>query len=97
MLVSDRTGLYRISTPELPLGPVMAGSGDLTAAVFLSRYLETGDAKKTLEFTAASVYGIMETTFREKQTEPGQIRELLLIGAQKELTEPASFFEAVKI
>jgi pyridoxine kinase len=91
MLASDGKAVYRIRTPELPLWPGMAGSGDLTAAVFLSRYLETADIRRALELTAASVYGIIETTFRNKG------RELLIIQAQNELTAPSSSFSAVRL
>jgi pyridoxine kinase len=91
MLVSNKKELYRIRTPELPFTTVMAGSGDLTAAVFLSRYLETRDIKQTLELTTASVYGIMEATFKTKS------RELLMIQAQEELVAPSSLFEAVRL
>jgi pyridoxine kinase len=64
MLASDKTGVYSISTPELPIGAGMAGSGDITASVFLSRYLETGDVKKTLELCTASIYGIIEASWK---------------------------------
>jgi pyridoxine kinase len=66
MLASDKSGVYSISTPELPIGAGMAGSGDLTASVFLSRYLETGDVKKTLELCTASIYGIIEASWRAR-------------------------------
>jgi pyridoxine kinase len=91
MLVSDGKGLYRSRTPELPFGPGMAGSGDLTASVFLSRYLETRDVRQTLELTTASVYGIMEATFK------AQSKELRIIQAQNELVAPSSVFEAVHV
>jgi pyridoxine kinase len=64
MLASDKSGVYSISTPELPIGAGMAGSGDITASVFLSRYLETGDVKKTLELCTASIYGIIEASWQ---------------------------------
>jgi len=64
MLASDKTGVYSISTPELPIAVGMAGSGDITASIFLSRYLETGDVKKTLELCTASVYGIIEASWQ---------------------------------
>jgi pyridoxine kinase len=91
MLVSDGKTIYRIRTPELPFPDQasMAGSGDLTTAVFLSRYLETGDIKRTLELTTASVFGIMEATFKAKS------RELLIVQAQEELIRPSRIFEAV--
>jgi pyridoxine kinase len=86
MLVSNGRERFRISTPELYFenSASMAGSGDLTTSVFLSRYLETGDIKQTLELTAAAVYGIMEATHRAKS------RELLLIAAQEALVSPAA-------
>jgi len=64
MLASDKSGIYSISTPELPIGAGIAGSGDITASVFLSRYLETGDVKKTLELCTASIYGIIEASWQ---------------------------------
>ncbi|MDR2313767.1 MAG: pyridoxal kinase PdxY [Spirochaetaceae bacterium] len=90
MLVSDKKNRYRIRTPELYFenSASMAGSGDLTTSVFLSRYLETGDIKRSLELTAASVYGIIEATYRAKS------KELLLIAAQNELTNPGVLFTA---
>jgi pyridoxine kinase len=89
MLVSDGDSMYRIRTPELPFDAGMAGAGDLTAAIFLSRYLDTRDVKRTLELTAASVYGIMEATYLVRS------RELLIISAQDELVDPHFTFEAV--
>ena len=88
MLASDGNTLYRIRTPELPFPTVMAGSGDLTASVFLSRYVETRDIKRTLELCAGSVYGIMAETFK------AQSRELRIIQAQNELVSPSYSFEA---
>jgi len=93
MLISDGKEAYRVSTPELSFenSTSMAGSGDLTTSVFLSWYLETEDIKKSLELTAASVYGIMEATHRAKS------RELLIIAAQEELKTPTFSFRAVKV
>jgi pyridoxine kinase len=91
MLVSGKEGLFRIYTPFLPFETVMAGSGDLTTSVFLSNYLASGDLKRSLERTAASVYGIMDATFRARS------RELFIIQAQQELADPSSRFEAVPL
>jgi pyridoxine kinase len=66
MLVSDKSGIYSINTPELPISAGLAGSGDITASVFLSRYLETGDVKKTLELCTASIYGIIEASWQAR-------------------------------
>jgi pyridoxine kinase len=91
MLVSDGDVLYRISTPELPFKTTMAGSGDLTTAIFLSRYLESRDCRTALELTAAAVYGIMEATFKAGS------RELLIIAAQEELVSPTYIFKARRV
>jgi pyridoxine kinase len=91
MLASDGVAVYRIRTPEYPFDAGMAGSGDLTAAVFLSRYLETGDVKRTLELTAAAVFGIVEATYQAKSW------ELRIIQAQNELVAPSHYFDAVPL
>jgi pyridoxine kinase len=101
MLASDTTGasggVYRIHTPKLALGAGAAGSGDLTAAVFLSRYLETRDVKRTLELTAASVYGIMEASFRGQARGSNGLIELMLVQSQDELSSPTAAFAAEKL
>jgi pyridoxine kinase len=91
MLASDGSSVYRVSTPVFDFPETTAGSGDLTTAVFLSRYLETRDIKRTLELTAGSIFGIMKATW-----ESGR-RELALIAAQAELENPSLFFPAEKL
>jgi pyridoxine kinase len=93
MLVSNGKEIYSVRTPELYFEnlSMMAGSGDLTTAVFLSRYLETGDIRRTLELTAASVYGIIEATH------VSQSREIVIIAAQEELVHPSRNFKAIKL
>jgi pyridoxine kinase len=95
MLMSDARGgdeqIWRISTPWLPIPGILAGSGDLTAAVFLSHYLKTSDAKKTLQLTTGSIYGILEKTFNEKSS------EILIIAGQGELEHPCNVFIAEKL
>jgi pyridoxine kinase len=103
MLASDKSGAYRISTPELPLGAIVAGSGDLTSSVFLSRYLETRDVKKTLELCTATVYAVLEASFQERNraraagAEQAGPMELLIIQNQREISEPSLGFEAIKL
>ncbi|MDR0456394.1 MAG: pyridoxal kinase PdxY [Treponema sp.] len=99
MLASGKNGMYLISTPELPIAVGMAGSGDITASVFLSRYLETGDIKKTLELCTASIFGIIEASWQAHSgaaAQPGPM-ELRIIQMQKELDFPSHFFEARKL
>jgi pyridoxine kinase len=93
MLVSDGKEIYSVRTPELYFEnlSMMAGSGDLTTAVFLSRYLETGDIGRTLELTAASVYGVIEATHKAGS------REICIVAAQEELVHPSRNFKAHKL
>jgi pyridoxine kinase len=123
MLVSGRTGIYRTTTTEFQLGRGMAGSGDLTASVFLSRYLETGggkgtdaggkgtdaggkgtdaDVKRTLELCTASVFGIIEATWKAEGQNKNAVKnaappELRLIQNQDELLHPSNSFRAEKL
>ncbi|MCL2093888.1 MAG: pyridoxal kinase PdxY [Treponema sp.] len=98
MLVSDRENLYSVRTPELPIGR-MAGSGDITAAVFLCRYLETRDIQETLRLCTASVYSILEKSLSHYQAmeEKPPLVELQIIQAQEELERPGQFFEVERI
>jgi pyridoxine kinase len=93
MLVSNGREIYSVRTPELYFESLsmMAGSGDLTTAVFLSRYLETGDICRTLELTASSVYGIIEATHAAGS------REIVIVAAQEELVHPSRDFRANKL
>ncbi|GHU25001.1 pyridoxal kinase PdxY [Spirochaetia bacterium] len=88
MLVSNGKELYRIQTDKLAFPTVIAGSGDLTAAVFLSHYLESGDIVAAVEHTASSVFSIMKATF-----DAGS-RELRIIHSQQELISPSISFMA---
>jgi pyridoxine kinase len=73
-------------------------TGDITAAIFLSRYLETRDLKKTLEICAASVYGVLEISYN-KYIYKGKNSpcELKIIDAQNELCSPSNSFESEKL
>ena len=97
MLVSDKKELYKVTTTELPLGNGIAGTGDLTASVFLSRYLESRDIKKTLELCTASVYGILEKSYNIHADKKGELLELKIIDAQQHLCSPTHSFEAEKL
>jgi pyridoxine kinase len=97
MIASDKKEIYKITTPELPLGKGVAGTGDMTSAIFLSRYLETGNLKKTLELCTASVFGVLEASLQTADAKSGAPIELKIIDAQQELVSPSHFFKAEKI
>jgi pyridoxine kinase len=89
MLASARDGAWRVTTPRLPM--IANGAGDLTAALFLGCYLQSGDATDALAATAASVYAVLEETLR--RAEP----ELAIVAAQALLTNPPRRFPVHRI
>ena len=102
MLASGPEGIFRTGTREFHLGKSMAGSGDLTASVFLSRYLETAGVRKALELCTASVFGIIEATWQAEEGKGGAGKntappELRLVQAQEELLHPSHSFKAEKL
>jgi pyridoxine kinase len=98
MIASDKTNCYSITTPELPLGDGVAGTGDMTTAVFLSLYFETGNLEKTLELCPASVFGVLQASYGSCQSKEKKTHlELKIIDAQEELVRPSNTFKAVKI
>jgi pyridoxine kinase len=98
MLASDKKNIFKVTTVELPLGNGVAGTGDMTTAVFLSRYLETGDLEKTLRLCTESVFGVLEASFKAASSQEGSSpMELKIIDAQQELTAPSHSFKAEKI
>ena len=98
MIASDKTNCFSITTPELPLANSVAGTGDMTTAVFLSRYLETKDLEKTLELCTASVFGVLQESYRASPSKnENLLLELKIIDAQEELVRPSHNFKAVRI
>jgi pyridoxine kinase len=90
MFVSGESN-YLIATPRLSLPIAPNGSGDMTAAVFLAKYLETKDLKLSLEHTAAAIYAVFAKTMELNQ------RELAIIASQDELVNPSYQFTAKEI
>jgi pyridoxine kinase len=75
MLASDKTNLYKVTTPEIALGADVSGTGDVAAALFLSRYLETGNLKQALEMCAASIFGVLQASVFEHEKESSTLKE----------------------
>jgi pyridoxal/pyridoxine/pyridoxamine kinase len=53
--------------------------------------------KKTLELCTASVFGILEASFKAANTKSGSLIELKIIDTQQELVTPSYSFKAEKI
>ncbi len=91
MFLSSEKGFHVLTTPELSLNPPIGGSGDLTCAVFLARYLPDRDPVRALELMADSVFAVFEQTCAERES------ELSIIAAQEKIAHPQSRFEAKKV
>lgn len=89
VIVSDRSGLFRLRTPLLPLQ--INGAGDAIAALFLAHYLKTESAAEAMSRAVSSVFGVLRRT-----AERGE-REIMLVAAQEELVRPSQVFEAQAI
>ena len=89
LVVVSGSGAWRVTTPRL-VG-LFQGAGDLTAAVFLARLLQTGDPADAAAWTASVVFGVLDATRRSGR------RELQLVAAQDELVTPTHRFEAVRL
>jgi pyridoxine kinase len=86
ILAGDEAGFWRVRTPNLPIS--VNGSGDLFAALFFHHWLETHEASAALSHAAASVYAVVKATLA------AGVRELSLIAAQDEFTNPSQLFAA---
>jgi len=99
--IFNKNAFYKISTPELPLEGGVAGTGDMTASIFLSRYLNTYDLKSALIDCTASVFGILKESYNaylcEVSDGSGKGLELNFIRHQEQLKNPSYNFDAVKI
>jgi len=98
MLASCKNEIYKITTAEIPLGTGVAGTGDMTSAVFLSHYLKNKNIKETLELCTSSVYGILKMSYNEFVRKGDKTPvELRLIEAQQEFCSPSEIIKSVKI
>jgi len=89
LVVATGAGTWRVTTPRL-VG-IFQGAGDLTAAVFLARLLQSGDPAEAAAWTASVVFGVLDATRRSGR------RELQLVSAQDELVRPTRRFEALRL
>ena len=86
LLASDKNGLFRVRTPQLPL--TVNGAGDAIAALFFARYLGSGKIGEALSSAASALFGVLIKT-----AEAGA-REIQLVAAQDEIVRPSRVFEA---
>ena len=85
-LAGDEAGFWRLRTPHLPIA--VNGAGDLFAALFFHHWLEARRTPNSLSRAASSVHAIVKATLAAGS------RELSLIVAQDEFTQPTQLFVA---
>ncbi|HTT49017.1 MAG TPA: pyridoxal kinase PdxY [Pseudolabrys sp.] len=89
LIVSDRTGRYRLRTPKLPL--MANGAGDAIAALFFAHYLRSGKIDEALSCAASAVFGVLNKT-AEMDAD-----EIQLVAAQDEIVNPSRVFAAERL
>ena len=89
MLAVGEDEAWLVETPLL--GRDFTGSGDLTTAMFLTHWLQSGNLADTLSRTASIVYSILEET-----TASGE-PELQLVASQDNVMNPKHSFRAIRL
>jgi pyridoxine kinase len=89
MVAVSGAGAWSVTTPLLPRA--FQGAGDLTAATFLAKMLESQDVATAVGQTAAVVYGVLQTTI------DSGLGELQLVAAQDEIAHPTNSFEVQRL
>jgi len=86
--VSDE-GAWAINTPLLPITP--NGGGDVTAAVYLSHLLSTGNTSESLGRTANTLFAILDRTLKSGR------RELELVASQDDIASPPATYQVTQL
>lgn len=89
MLAVTPEGAWLVQTPQLPFKA--NGSGDVTAALFSTHLLTSGDPAEALARTAASVFELLNNTLKSGQ------RELQLIESQEAYVQPKQQFKVTQV
>lgn len=90
MIAADDSGAWLVTTPKLDIAAV-AGSGDMTTALFLGHRLRTSDLGVVLASVASSVFGVIE------QTAQLGSREMEIVAAQEHIANPRREFAATQV
>lgn len=89
MLAVTPEGAWLVQTPQLPFKA--NGSGDVTAALFSTHLLTSGDPAEALARTASSVFELLDNTLRSGH------RELQLIESQEAYVQPKQQFKVTQV
>ncbi|GAA8849442.1 pyridoxal kinase [Helicobacter pylori] len=89
MLACHEDEAWIVRTPHLPLKA--NGSGDVTAALFTSHWLRSGDLQQALGATVSAVFDLLQLTLDSGK------RELQLVQAQEAYAHPRMQFEVTRV
>lgn len=89
MLAVHGDGAWIVRTEHLPIK--VNGSGDVTAALFTTHLLQTGDPALALGRTVSSVWDLVKRTLDSGR------RELQLVQSQEEIAHPRMQFEVTRV
>jgi pyridoxine kinase len=90
-LACTAEGACTVTTPIIPAGARVDGAGDLLAALWLARYLESNDPGLALSLAVSSTFGVIAASAARG------VRELALVATQTELVDPSRRFAAKRI
>lgn len=91
MLAATDRAAWMVATPLLAFDSAPNGTGDVVAALFLARWLETRDPGAALGHAASAIFAVLAATAA------AGVRELRLIEAQDALVAPPRRFDAVPV
>jgi len=89
LVAVDDHGAWAVTTPLLPITP--NGGGDVTAAVYLSHLLSTGNTPESLGRTANTLFAILDRTLRSGR------RELELVASQDDIASPPTTYAVYQL
>lgn len=90
VIAATEAGAWIVQTPTLPI--TLSGPGDISAALFTSQFIESGNAAQALSRSISSVYEMLENTVAA-----GDTKEVRLIESQEAFVNPRRVFEARQI
>ncbi|MCC7271032.1 MAG: pyridoxal kinase PdxY [Alphaproteobacteria bacterium] len=91
MLAVSRHEAWRVCTPLIGFEVAPNGTGDMVAALFCARWIESGSPAEALGAAASAVFAVLEATRAAGE------RELQVVAAQEALVNPSRRFVAEKV
>jgi len=90
LCLMTKEGVYYCETPKYELIHTVHGTGDVTAATFLSHLLNGENAKAAMEKTANTLHDLAQFSFENHLTELG------IVACQEEIAHPRQTYRVKK-